>query len=121
MRRWRLAFHHGLPALDGVPCPLDQDFSQQVEADAEDGLRFALVGLDDDRPMPCPPFPNRMGKAEGDGQHSDELGDPFRIGDVGVLEVEPARLAGREQCFDVLAPAIIGHGDLGIGVGRHDQ
>src|SRR4051812_1199351 len=44
---------------------------------------------------------------------------PIRSGvnEVGILEIEAARLGGREERFDRPPPPVMGQGALGIGVG----
>src|SRR4051795_9721562 len=46
----RLAGDEEPPAVDGVVAGREENFSQQIKADPEDGLSAAFVGLDDDRP-----------------------------------------------------------------------
>src|ERR1700712_2149061 len=77
--------------------PLDQDLSQKVEAEAENRLGPPPMFLDEDGPALAPPFSQGMSKAERDGQHGDELGDPVRMDEVGVFKVEAARLGGSKQ------------------------
>src|SRR3978361_907818 len=100
--------------------PLNQDLSQKVEAAAENRLGPPPMFLDDDRPALGPPSSHGMSKTEREGQNRDELGDPVRMGEVGVFKVEAARLGGRKQRLDVPAPAIVSQGRLRIGVGSHD-
>jgi len=39
------------PAVDGFVAGREENFSQQIKADPEDGLSAAFVGLEEDRPV----------------------------------------------------------------------
>src|SRR4051794_30265612 len=52
----RLAGDEEPPAVDGFVVGREENFSQQIKADPEDGLSAAFVGLDDDRPVFRLPF-----------------------------------------------------------------
>src|SRR4051795_10193677 len=58
----RLIGDDTLPPGDGLVGSREEDFSEQIEADPEDGLGAAFVGLDDDRPVFRLPFTGRMGE-----------------------------------------------------------
>ena len=62
-----------------------------------------------------------MGGNESQSQHGDELGDPLRMDEMAVLEVEPAGSAGCKQRLDCQLPPTVGQGGLRIGIGSHDK
>ena len=107
--------------MDGLVVCREEDFSQQIKADPDDRLSAAFVGLDDDRPVFRLPFASRVGERKGYGQHSEKLADPVGVNEVGILEIEAARLGGREERLDLPPPPVMGQGDLGIGVGGDHQ
>ena len=117
----RLIGDDTLPPGDGLVGSREEDFSEQIKADPEDGLGAAVVGLDDDGPVFRLPFTGRVGEREGDGEYGDEFGDPFGVDNVGIFEVEAPRLDGPEQRLDLPAPAVVGQGGSGIGVGCNDE
>jgi len=75
------------------------------------------VGLDDDGPVFRLPFTGRVGERKGHGQHSEKLADPVGVNEVGILEIEAARLGSREERFDLPPPPVMGQGALWIRVG----
>ena len=75
----RLAGDEELPPGDGLVGRREEDFSEQIEANPEDGLGAAFVGLDDDGPVFRLPFTGRMGERKGHGQHSEKLADPVGV------------------------------------------
>ena len=79
-------------------------------------MRFASYGSGF-----CAPLANRMGKGEGYGNDSNELGDTVWICDVGVFKVEAARLASSEQGFDGPTAFVDGQGMLWLDVGGNDD
>ncbi len=107
--------------MDGLVVCRKQDLSQQIKADPEDRLSAAFVGLDDDRPVFRLPFASRVGERKGHGQHGEKLANPVGVNEVGVLEIEAARLGGREERFDLPPMSIVGQGDLRIRVGGDHQ
>ena len=113
----RSAGDEELPPVDGLVVCREEDFSQQIKANPEDRLSTAFVGLDDDRPVFRLPFTGRVGERKGHGQHSEKLADPVGVNEVGVLEIEAARLGGRKERFDLPPPPVMGQGDLRISVG----
>jgi predicted ABC-type transport system involved in lysophospholipase L1 biosynthesis ATPase subunit len=117
----RLAGDEEPPATNGRLVSVEQDFSQQIKADPEDRLSPAFVGLDDDRPVFRLPFTNRVGERKGHSQHGEKLADPSGVDEVGVLEIEAARLGGRKKRFDLPPTPILSQGDLRIGVGGNHQ
>src|SRR5215210_246618 len=114
----RLAGDEEPPPANGLVMCLEEDFSQQIKADPEDRLSSAFVGLDDDRPVFRLPFTGRVGEREGHGQHGEKLADPVGVNEVGILEIEAARLGGRKKRFDLPPPPILSQGNLRIRVGR---
>ena len=78
--------------MDSLIRCCEEGFSQQIKAEPEDRLSPAFVGLDDDRPVFRLPFTGRVGERKGHGQHSEKLADPVGVNEVGILEVEAARL-----------------------------
>src|SRR6185312_13056746 len=86
-----------LPPGDGLVGSREEDFSQQIEANPEDGLSAAFVGLEEDRPVFRLPFTGRMGERKGHGQYSEKLADPVGVDEVSVLEIEAPRLSGRKE------------------------
>src|SRR3954454_15204153 len=108
----RLAGDEELPPVDSLVVGREVEFSQQIKADPEDGLSPAFVGLDDDRPVFRLPFTGRVGERKGHGQHSEKLVDPVGVNEVGVLEIEAARLSGRKKRFDLPPTPILSQGDL---------
>ena len=113
----RLAGDEEPPPVDGLVVCRKQDLSQKIKADPEDRLSTAFVGLDDDRPMFRLPFASRVGERKGYGQHSEKLADPVGVNEVGILEIEAARLGSREERFDLPPPSVMGQGALWIRVG----
>src|SRR3954470_2672598 len=113
----RLAGDEEPPPGDGLVVCRKQDLSQQIKADPEDRLSTAFVGLDDDRPVFRLPFASRVGERKGYGQHSEKLADPVGVNEVGILEIEAARLGSREERFDLPPAPVMGQGALWIGVG----
>ena len=107
--------------MDSLIGCCEEGFSQQIKADPEDGLSSAFVGLDNDRPVFRLPFTGRMGERKGHGQHGEKLADPVGVNEVGVLEIEAARLGGRKKRFDLPPTPIVGQGDLRIRVGGDHQ
>ena len=107
--------------MDGLTGCCEEDFSQQIKADPEDGLSSAFVGLDDDRPVFRLPFTGRMGERKGHGQHGQKLADPVGVDEVSVLEIEAPRLGGRKKRFDLPPSPILSQGNLRIGVGGDHQ
>ena len=97
----RLIGDEGLPPVNGLVGGRQEDFSEQIKADPEDGLGAAFVGLDDDRPVFRLPFTGRVGERKGHGQHSEKLADPVGVNEVGVLKIEAPRLGGRKERFDL--------------------
>src|SRR4051812_30712884 len=102
---------------DGLVVCRKQDLSQQIKADPEDRLSAAFVGLEDDRPVFRLPFASRVGERKGYGQHSEKLADPVGVNEMGILEIEAARLGSREERLDLPPPPVMGQGALGIRVG----
>src|ERR671920_2250786 len=84
------------PAVDGFVVGREENFSQQIKADPADRLSAAFVGLDNDRPVFRLPLAGRVGERKGHGQHGEKLADPVGVNEVGILEVEAARLSGRK-------------------------
>src|SRR5215217_4584703 len=117
----RLAGDEEPPPGDGLVVCREQDLSQQIKADPEDRLSAAFVGLDDDRPVFRLPFASRVGERKGYGQHSEKLADPVGVNEVGILEIEAARLGSREERFDLPPPPVMGQGALWIRVGSDDK
>ena len=113
----RLAGDEEPPPVDGLVVCRKQDLSQKIKADPEDRLSAAFVGLDDDRPVFRLPFASRVGERKGYGQHSEKLADPVGVNEVGILEIEAARLGSREERFDLPPPSVMGQGALWIRVG----
>src|SRR4051812_48023453 len=72
----RLAGDEEPPAVDGFVAGREENFSQQIKADPEDGLSAAFVGLDDDRPVFRLPLAGRVGERKGYGQHGQKLANP---------------------------------------------
>src|SRR3954466_12799202 len=101
------------PPVDGLVVGREEDLSQQIKADPEDRLSAAFVGLDDDGPVFRLPFASRVGERKGYGQHSEKLADPVGVNEVGILEIEAARLGGREERFDRPPPPVMGQGLFG--------
>ena len=97
------------PPVDGLVVCREEDFSQKIKADPEDRLSAAFVGLDDDRPVFRLPFASRVGERKGYGQHSEKLADPVGVNEVGILEIEAARLgADPQKAFR--SPTAVGNG-----------
>ena len=117
----RLAGDEEPPPVDGLVVCRKQDLSQKIKADPEDRLSTAFVGLDDDRPVFRLPFASRVGERKGYGQHSEKLADPVGVNEVGLLEIEAARLGSREERFDLPPPSVMGQGALWIRVGGDDK
>src|SRR5215218_2554124 len=117
----RLAGDEEPPPGDGLVVCRKQDLSQQIKADPEDRLSAAFVGLDDDRPVFRLPFASRVGERKGYGQHGEKLADPIGVNEVGILELEAARLGGRKKRFDLPPPPVMGQGALWIRVGSDDK
>ena len=117
----RLASDEELPPGDGLVVCCEEDFSQQIEANPEDRLSPALVGLEDDGPVFRLPLTGRVGERKGHGQHSEKLADPVGVDEVSVLEIEAAGLGGRKERFDLPPPPILSQGDLRIRVGGDHQ
>src|SRR3954453_2652704 len=113
----RLAGDEEPPAVDGFVAGREENFSQQIKADPEDGLSAAFVGLDDDRPVFRLPLAGRVGERKGYGQPGQKLPNPVGVNEVGILEIEAPRLGSREERFDRPPPPVMGQGDLRIGVG----
>src|SRR3954469_203621 len=113
----RLAGDEEPPPVDGLVVCRKQDLSQQIKADPEDRLSSAFMGLDDNRPVFRLPFASRVGERKGYGQHSEKLTDPVGVNEVGILEIEAARLGSREERFDLPPPPVMGQGALWIRVG----
>src|SRR3954469_18680353 len=90
----RLAGDEEPPPGDGLAVCREEDFSQQIKADPEDRLSAAFVGLEEEGPVVRLPFTGRVGERKGHGQHSEKLADPVGVNEVGILEVEAARLSG---------------------------
>ena len=61
--------------MDGFVVGREENFSQQIKAEPEDGLGAAVVGLEDDRPMFRLPFTGRVGERKGHGQHGEKFAD----------------------------------------------
>jgi len=85
------------PARHGRLIRLEESFSQQIEAEPEDGLGAAVVDLEGDRPLLGLPFTNRVGERKGYGQHGETFADPVGVDEVGVLEIEAACLEGCKE------------------------
>src|SRR3954463_14083861 len=117
----RLAGDEEPPPGDGLVVCRKQDLSQQIKADPEDRLSAAFVGLEEDGPVFRLPFTGRVGERKGYGQHSEKRADPVGVNEVGILEVEAARLEGCKERFDLPPPPIVGQGDLWIRVGSDHQ
>ena len=117
----RLIGDDTLPPGDGLVGSREEDFSEQIEADPEDGLGAAFVGLDDDGPVFRLPFTGRMGERKGHSQHSQKLADPVGVDEVGVLEIEAARLGGRKERLDLPPTPLLSQGNLRIRVGGDHQ
>ena len=113
----RLAGDEEPPPGDGLVVGRKQDLSEQIKADPEDRLSAAFVGLDDDRPVFRLPFASRVGERKGYGQHSEKLADPVGVNEVGILEIEAARLGSREERFNLPPTPILSQGDLRIRIG----
>src|SRR3954469_2096969 len=113
----RLAGDEEPPPGDGLVVCRKQDLSQKIKADPEDRLSTAFVGLDDDRPVFRLPFTGGVGERKGYGQHSEKLADPVGVNEVGILEIEAARLGSREERFDLPPAPVMGQGALWIRVG----
>ncbi|HSJ76341.1 MAG TPA: hypothetical protein VK899_09205, partial [Gemmatimonadales bacterium] len=64
-------------------------------------MSAAFVGLEEDGPVFRLPFTGRVGERKGYGQHSEKLTDPVGVNEVGILEIEAARLGSREERFDL--------------------
>src|SRR3954468_16154099 len=88
----RLASDEELPPGDGLVVCCEEDFSQQIEANPEDRLSTALVGLEDDGPVFRLPLTGRVGERKGHSQHGEKLADPVGMDEVSVLEIEAAVL-----------------------------
>src|SRR3954467_15434233 len=55
-------------------------------------------------------------------QMRSQLADPVGVNEVGILEIEAARLGGRKKRFDLPPPPVMGQGALWIRVGSdHKQ
>src|SRR3954464_3527208 len=93
----RLAGDEELPPVDGLVVCREEELSQPIKANPEDGLGAAFVGLEDDGPVFRLPFTDRVGERKGHGQPSEKLADPVGVNEVGILEIEAARLGGREE------------------------
>src|SRR3954468_9057130 len=113
----RLAGDEELPPVNGLAVCCEEDLSQQIKANPEDRLSTAFVGLDDDGPVFRLPFTGGVGERKGHSQHSEKLADPVGVNDVGVLEIEAARLGGCKERLDLPPPPVMGQGDLRISVG----
>src|SRR3954466_6800206 len=113
----RLAGDEEPPAVDGFVAGREENFSQQIKADPEDGLSAAFVGLYEGRPFFPLPLAGRVGERKGYGQHGQKLANPVGVNEVGILEIEAPRLGSREERFDRPPPPVMGQGDLRIGVG----
>ena len=107
--------------MDGLIGCCEEDFSQQIKADPEDGLSSAFVGLDNDRPVFRLPFTGRVGERKDHGQHGEKSANPIGVDEVGVLEIEAPRLGGREERLDLSPPPVVGQGNLRIRVGGDHQ
>ena len=84
-------------------------------------MSAAFVGLEEDGPVFRLPFTGRVGERKGHGQHSEKLADPVGVNEVGILEIEAARLGGREERFDLPPPPVMGQGALWIRVGSDNK
>src|SRR3954453_16383490 len=113
----RLAGDEEPPPVDGLVVCRKQDLSQKIKADPEDRLSTGFVGLEEDRPVFRLPFASRVGERKGYGQHSEKLADPVGVNEVGIFEIEAARLGSREERLDLPPPPVMGQGALGIRVG----
>ena len=67
------------------------------------------------------PFSRLVGLAKSDCQHGDQFFDAHRAGDVSVLKVEAAGLAGGEQGLDLPAFTIVGRRCFGVGIGSQNE
>ena len=83
------------PATHGRLIRLEESFSQQIEADPEDGLGAAVMNLEGDRPLLGLPFTGRVGERKGHGQHGEKLADPVGVDEVSVLEHGTRRFSVR--------------------------
>src|SRR4051794_18506520 len=99
----RLAGDEELPPGDGLVVGREENFSQQIKANPEDRLSTAFVGLEEDRPVFRLPFTGRVGERKSHGQHSEKLADPVGVNEVGILEIEAARLIVRAPNGTVIA------------------
>src|SRR4051794_12056718 len=113
----RLAGDEELPPVNGLVVCREESFSQQIKANPEDRLSTAFVGLEEDGPVFRLPFASRVGERKSHGQHSEKLADPVGVNEVGILEIEAARLGSREERFDRPPPPVMGQGALWIRVG----
>src|SRR4051812_19718309 len=113
----RSAGDEELPPVDGLVGCREEDFSQQIKANPEDRLSTAFVGLEEDGPVFRLPFTGGVGERKGHSQHSEKLADAVGVNEMGILEIEAARLGSREERLDLPPPPVMGQGALGIRVG----